>query len=65
MGRSRPSAGRCSADSAYGTGEALAALHNAGHTPIIKPWPLRPAVEGGFTIDDFTSPSLPRTSPGR
>jgi hypothetical protein len=41
-------------DSAYGTGDALAALHNAGHTPIIKPWPLRPAVEGGFTIDDFT-----------
>ena len=27
---------------------------DAGHTPIIKPWPLRPAVEGGFTIDDFT-----------
>jgi len=41
-------------DSAYGTGDALAALRNAGHTPIIKPWPLRPAVEGGFTIDDFT-----------
>jgi len=42
------------ADSAYGTGDALATLHDAGHTPIIKPWPLRPAVEGGFTIDDFT-----------
>ena len=41
-------------DSAYGTGDALAALRDAGHTPIIKPWPLRPAVEGGFTIDDFT-----------
>ena len=26
----------------------------AGHTAIIKPWPLRPAVEGGFTLDDFT-----------
>jgi Transposase DDE domain/Transposase domain (DUF772) len=42
------------ADSAYGTGEALAALQQAGHTPIIKPWPLRPAVEKGFTLDDFT-----------
>jgi Transposase DDE domain/Transposase domain (DUF772) len=42
------------ADSAYGTGDALAALTAAGHTPVIKPWPLRPAVAGGFTLDDFT-----------
>jgi hypothetical protein len=42
------------ADSAYGTGDALAALQDGGHAPIIKPWPLRPAVEGGFTLDDFT-----------
>ena len=41
-------------DSAYGTGDALAALHDAGHDPVIKPWPLRPAVEDGFTLDDFT-----------
>jgi hypothetical protein len=41
-------------DSAYGTGEMLDALADAGHTPIIKPWPLRPAVSGGFTVDDFT-----------
>jgi hypothetical protein len=41
-------------DSAYGTGEALDALGQAGHTPVIKPWPLRPAVPGGFTLDDFT-----------
>jgi hypothetical protein len=51
------------ADSAYGTGQALTALREAGHTPIIKPWPLRPAVEGGFTIDAFTvlepTPDLP------
>ena len=39
------------ADSAYGTGAALAA---AGHRAIINPWPLRPAVAGGFTLDDFT-----------
>src|SRR5215213_9478426 len=27
------------ADSAYGTGEVLAALQTAGHTAVIKPWP--------------------------
>jgi DDE family transposase/transposase-like protein DUF772 len=41
-------------DSAYGTGEALAALAAAGHTPVIKPWRLLTAIPGGFTIDDFT-----------
>ena len=41
-------------DSAYGTGELLAAVAEAGHTAIIKPWPLRPAVDGGFTLDEFT-----------
>lgn len=40
-------------DSAYGTGAMLAALDEAGHVPVIKPWPLRPAVPGGFTIADF------------
>ena len=42
------------ADSAYGSGDMLAALALAGHAPVIKPWPLRPTVEGGFTLDDFT-----------
>jgi transposase len=41
-------------DSAYGTGEVRAALDAAGHTAVIKPLSLRPAVEGGFTLDDFT-----------
>lgn len=41
-------------DTAYGTGETRTALAGAGHTAIIKPAPLRPAVKGGFTIDDFT-----------
>jgi hypothetical protein len=41
-------------DSAYGTGDLRAALGQAGHRAVIKPGPLRPAVEGGFTIDDFT-----------
>jgi len=42
------------ADSAYGSGEARAALADAGHATIIKPIPLRPALPGGFTLDDFT-----------
>jgi hypothetical protein len=41
-------------DSAYGTGDARAALADQGHTAVIKPRPLRPAVSDGFTIDDFT-----------
>jgi hypothetical protein len=41
-------------DSAYGTGDARAALAEAGHRAVIKPAPLRPAVPGGFTVDDFT-----------
>ena len=41
-------------DSAYGTGDALEALGKAGHTRVIKPWPMKPAVPGGFTADDFT-----------
>jgi Transposase domain (DUF772)/Transposase DDE domain len=42
-------------DSAYGTGELRAALAAAGQQAVIKPGPLRPAVPGGFTIDDFTA----------
>ena len=41
-------------DSAYGSGEARAAYRDAGHDTIIKPGPVRPAVDGGFTLDDFT-----------
>ena len=41
-------------DSAYGTGGLRAALTAAGHQLVIKPGPLKPAVEGGFTRDDFT-----------
>ncbi|MET3808909.1 hypothetical protein ABIB25_005941 [Nakamurella sp. UYEF19] len=42
------------ADSAYGSGQARADLAAAGHEAVIKPIPLRPAVPGGFTLDDFT-----------
>ena len=62
-------------DSACGTGELRAALAAAGQRAVIKPGPLRPAVPGGFTIDDFTAdhaagtvtcpalPGSPGTSP--
>jgi hypothetical protein len=42
------------AHSAYGAGDMLNAAEQAGHTPIIKPWPLRSPVEDTFTRDDFT-----------
>jgi hypothetical protein len=41
------------ADSAYGTGDALAAILGAGHIPLVKPWPTKPAVPGGLHIDEF------------
>jgi len=41
-------------DSAYGTGDLRDAIGKAGHRAVIKPKPLQPAVEGGFTLDDFT-----------
>ena len=48
-------------DSAYGTGELRAAVAAAGHRAVIKPKPARPAVEGGFTTDDFTVDAAART----
>jgi hypothetical protein len=41
-------------DSAYGTGDLREAITTAGHTAVLKPRPLQPAVAGGFTVDDFT-----------
>ena len=41
------------ADSAYGSGQTRADLRAGAHTQTIKPIPLRPAVPGGFTKDDF------------
>ena len=41
-------------DSAYGTGDLRDAIEKAGHRAVIKPKPVRPAVAGGFTVDDFT-----------
>jgi hypothetical protein len=48
-------------DSAYGTGDLRAAITEAGHQAVIKPWPLLPAVKGGFTRDDFTVDAAART----
>jgi len=42
------------ADSDYGTGEALAALEEAGQQPLVKPWPVTATIPGGFGIDNFT-----------
>ena len=41
-------------DSAYGTDDALKAITDSQHTPLVKPWPLKATVPGGFTLDDFT-----------
>lgn len=40
-------------DSAYGSGEMLECLETAGHQAVVKPKPLRPAVSGGYVLDDF------------
>jgi IS5 family transposase len=40
-------------DSAYATGQMLATLAAAEHHPLVKPWAQRPAVPGGFELDDF------------
>jgi IS5 family transposase len=41
------------ADSAYGSGETRASLRKAHHHQAIKAIPIRSAVPGGFTRDDF------------
>jgi IS5 family transposase len=41
------------ADSAYGSGDLRAELRRRRHVQVIKPIPLRNAVPGGFTRDDF------------
>ena len=48
-------------DSAYATGQALATFAETGHEPMVKPWPIKPAVPDGFTIDDFTVDTAGRT----
>jgi IS5 family transposase len=40
-------------DSAYATGDLLHTLDQKKWIPLLKPWPLKPAIAGGFTIDNF------------
>jgi len=49
------------ADSAYGSGELLAAVAASGRVALIKPMPIGRPVTGGFTIDDFTVDHTART----
>ena len=49
------------ADSAYGTGALRAELEDRGMDAVIKPPPLRTAVAGGYSIDDFDFDTLART----
>lgn len=56
-----PAPVRVLADSAYGTGAARAALADRNHVAVIKPLPLRTAVPGGFSIDDFSVDFAART----
>lgn len=48
-------------DSAYGSGDFRAHLVDAGHVDRVKSAPLRPAVVGGFTVDDFLVDHSART----
>ncbi|WP_459976168.1 transposase, partial [Nocardioides pyridinolyticus] len=48
-------------DSAYATGDMLDQLHEKQWTPLLKPWPIQPAVEGGFSVDDFDVDHQART----
>jgi hypothetical protein len=52
-GQDQPAGLEVYGDSHYGSGQARADYAAAGHHTIIKPIPLRPAVPGGFTLDDF------------
>jgi len=52
---------RVLADSAYGSGELRGELAAAGHVDLVKPAPLRSAVPGGFTVDDFIVNHAART----
>jgi hypothetical protein len=52
------------ADSAYGSGDCLAKLHDAGHRILIKPWPLArnaKLADDQFNRDDFTIDYTART----
>jgi len=49
-------------DSAYGTGDLRAHLRDHKMAAVIKPPPLRPAIDGGYTLDDFAIDTTTRTA---
>jgi IS5 family transposase len=49
-----PSGTEVLGDSAYGSGKLRAHLRERKMTAVIKPPPLRAAIEEGYTLDDFT-----------
>jgi len=53
IGRDESGACEWYGDSAYGTGDFRYAIGEAGHAAVLKPKPLQPPVEDGFTVDDF------------
>lgn len=52
---------RVLADCAYGSGELRAELAHRGHADLVKPAPLRSAIAGGYTADDFVIDHANRT----
>ncbi|WP_329453566.1 hypothetical protein OG894_44345 (plasmid) [Streptomyces sp. NBC_01724] len=48
-------------DTVYLTGDARHGLETAGHWLLLKPTPLRSAVPGGFTLDDFVIDTVATT----
>ena len=50
------------ADSAYGSGETRVEIRRRGHDAVIKPIPVRVAVPGGFSRDDFVINHHDRTA---
>ena len=60
--RSRPCHRRTTNLSAYGTSEIRNAINDSDHTAVIKPPPLKPAVPGALTLDNFTIDELAGTA---
>ena len=53
-------------DSAYASGDMLATLDARKWEPVLKPWPLRPAVEGGFDAGErVVLPTMQALGSGR
>ena len=51
--KDEPAATEILADSAYGSGDLRRHIEEMEMEAVIKPGPLRPAVDGGYSLDDF------------